>query len=59
MEGKMTSKKRGQLSLQEEKFIRENFQSLSIDEIANILNRGPKPVQRYIDENNLLALDSN
>lgn len=55
----MTSKKRGQLSLEEEKFIRENFQTLSIDEIAITLNRGPKPIQRYIDENNLLALDSN
>lgn len=55
----MTSKKRGQLSLEEEKFIRENFQSLSVDEIASVLNRGPKPIQRYIDENNLLALDSN
>lgn len=53
----MTSKKRGQLSLEEEKFIRENFQSLSVDEIAIKLNRGPKPIQRYIDENNLLATD--
>ena len=53
----MSTKKRGQLSLDEEKFIRENFQQLSIDEIANILNRGPNPIQRYIDENNLLALN--
>lgn len=51
------SKKRGQLSLDEEKFIRDNFRELSLDEIALHLNRSPKPIQRYIDDNNLLALN--
>ena len=47
-------KKRGQLSLDEEKFIRDNFGSLSIETIAAHLNRGTAPVQRYINENRLI-----
>jgi hypothetical protein len=47
-------KKRGQLSLDEEKFIRDNFGSLSIEAIAAHLNRGTAPVQRYINENRLI-----
>jgi hypothetical protein len=50
-------KKRGQLSLDEEKFIRENIKSLSIDSIANQLNRNEAPVKRYIEENSLLVSD--
>ena len=53
----MTSnpKKRGQLSLEEEKFIRENIQSLNIEQIAEKLNRNPAPIKRYISESkNLL-----
>jgi hypothetical protein len=50
----MSSKKRGQLSLDEEKFIRDNVKSLSIDNIAIQLNRNPQPVKRYILENRLL-----
>lgn len=46
-------KKRGQLSLDEEKFIRENIQSLTIDQIAQSLNRNPAPIKRYISESNL------
>lgn len=46
-------KKRGQLGLDEEKFIRDNFNSLSLDDIANYLNRSLAPVQRYIEENRL------
>lgn len=46
-------KKRGQLSLDEEKFIRDNISTLTIDQIATALNRSSSPVQRYIDENNL------
>jgi hypothetical protein len=46
-------KKRGQLSLDEEKFIRDNVSSLSVQEIADALNRGPDPVNRYIQENRL------
>lgn len=46
-------KKRGQLGLDEEKFIRDNFNSLSLDDIANHLNRSLAPIQRYIEENRL------
>ena len=46
-------KKRGQLSLDEEKFIRENIQTLTIDQIATTLNRNPAPIKRYISESNL------
>ena len=50
------AKKRGQLSLDEEKFIRENIELISIEEIANQLNRNTDPIKRYIDENQLYAL---
>lgn len=51
------AKKRGQLSLDEEKFIRDNITSLSVEQIANSLNRNIDPVNRYIDENQLYALE--
>lgn len=47
------AKKRGQLSLDEEQFIRENVQKLSLEQIADQLNRNTSPIQRYIDEQNL------
>lgn len=47
-------KKRGQLSLTEESYIRENIKSLSVDIIAQNLNRHEAPVKRYVRENNLL-----
>lgn len=46
-------KKRGQLSLDEEKFIRDNISTLSVDDIASNLNRSIAPVERYIEENRL------
>ena len=46
-------RKRGQLSLEEEKFIRDNFISMTINEIAIKLNRSENPIQRYINENEL------
>lgn len=46
-------KKRGQLSLDEEKFIREHLQLLTIEQIASQLNRNPAPIKRYISESNL------
>ncbi len=49
-------KKRGQLSLDEEKFIRDNIENLSIEDIANQLNRNIDPVKRYIDEEQLYGL---
>lgn len=49
------SRKRGQLSLEEEKYITDNFPNLSVDEIAVNLNRSIAPIQRYIKENQLLV----
>jgi hypothetical protein len=51
------AKKRGQLSLDEEKFIRDNINSLSIEEISEALNRTVDPIKRYITEEQLYALD--
>jgi hypothetical protein len=53
------AKKRGQLSLDEEKFIRNNIETLSITQIANSLNRNEAPINRYIDENQLYAMQEN
>jgi hypothetical protein len=50
-------KKRGQLALDEEKFIRDNIDSLSVEAIAEALNRNTAPINRYIEENNLYALE--
>jgi hypothetical protein len=50
-------KKRGQLSLDEEKFIRDSIGFMSVDNIASQLNRNIDPVNRYIEENNLYALE--
>lgn len=50
-------RKRGKLSLEEMKFIRENCFNLSIPEIAAAINRTEEPVRRYIDEQNLKARD--
>jgi hypothetical protein len=54
MESTNIPRKRGQLSLDEEKFIRDNVSSLSILDIANAINRNEAPVKRYITENSLL-----
>jgi len=51
------AKKRGQLSLDEEKFIRDNISSLDVESIAEQLNRNIEPINRYIDENQLFALN--
>lgn len=53
-----TSKKRGQLSLDEEKFIRDNYGQLNIDQIAESLNRNPDPIKRYIKENNVTTINN-
>lgn len=52
------SKKRGQLALDEEKYIKDNVKTLSIDQIAENLNRTIAPIKRYIQENRLLEDDS-
>lgn len=46
-------KKRGQLSLEEQQFIKDNVNNLSVEEISEQLNRSTNPVERYISENNL------
>jgi hypothetical protein len=48
------NKKRGQLSLDEEAFIRANVNKLTIQQIADSLNRNPPPIKRYITEQRLL-----
>jgi hypothetical protein len=52
------TKKRGQLSLDEEKFIRDNVKKLTIEQIANNINRSINPVKRYIIEQRLLEDDN-
>ena len=58
MENKSVPRKRGQLSLDEEKFIRDNVEQLSIEDIAKTLNRSDAPIKRYIKENQLLVSQS-
>lgn len=57
MENKPAPRKRGQLSLDEEKFIRDNIHALSVPDMASRLNRHSAPVERYIKENRLLGSD--
>jgi hypothetical protein len=52
------AKKRGQLSLDEEKYITENCKKLTIEQIAEHLNRNPPPIKKYIIQNRLLEDDS-
>lgn len=51
-------KKRGQLSLEEEKYIRDNIGNFSIEEIADYLNRSPAPIKRYVIESGLTQSDN-
>ena len=46
----MTSKipkKRGQLALEEQEYIRENFGKLTVEQIAEHLNRNTSPIKKY------------
>lgn len=52
------SKKRGQLSLTEEQYIKDNVDTSSIEEIAKALNRNTPPIKKYIEKNNLLQSES-
>ena len=47
------TKKRGKLSIDEMNFIRQNCFNISIEEIAETLNRTKTPVQKFIDKENL------
>lgn len=51
-------RKRGQLSLDEEKYIRENYTTLTVQEISDHLNRTVEPIKRYISENQLSLVES-
>lgn len=46
-------KKRGQLSLDEEDYIRQNVNVLSVQQISDHLNRNVAPIERYIAESGL------
>lgn len=49
------TRKRGKLSNGEMDYIRQNCFDLSVEEIAEYLNRTVEPVQKYIDKENLRA----
>lgn len=53
MTSKTGPKKRGQLSLEEEKFIRDNIGLLTIEQIAEQLNRSVKPVEKYLQQSKI------
>jgi len=53
MTSKKAPRKRGQLGLEEQEFIRDNIGTLSIEQIAEALNRTVKPVQRYVTESKI------
>ena len=55
MKKKAAPKKRGQLGLTEEQFIRDNYGILSVEEIAEHLNRSVAPINRFITENNVFS----
>ena len=57
MEANNIPRKRGQLSLDEEKYIRENYKALSLQQIADNLNRTVSPIKRYISENQLSIIE--
>jgi len=48
------SKKRGQLSTSEEKYIKDNISNSTVEQIAEALNRNPPPIQKFVEKNNLL-----
>lgn len=51
-------KKRGQLSLEEEKFIRDSFSTITIENIALQLNRNVLPIEKYINTNQLAVINN-
>lgn len=51
------ARKRGQLAVEEMNYIEQNCFDLSLEEIANHLNRTIEPIKRYIDKKNLKARD--
>jgi len=53
MKSKTPPRKRGQLSLEEEQYIRDHVSVLPVQQIAENLNRTIKPVERYITESKI------
>ena len=51
------SRKRGQLSLEEQQYIKDNFNKSTIEEIAEFLNRNPAPIKRFINDKHLIVPD--
>lgn len=51
------SRKRGQLSTEEMNYIEQNCFDLSLEEIAEKLNRTVEPIKKFIDKKNLKARD--
>ncbi len=51
------TRKRGKLSNQEMNYIRQNCFDLSLEEMANNLNRTIEPIKKFIDKENLKARD--
>jgi hypothetical protein len=51
-------KKRGHLGLDEEKYIRDNISTLTIEEIANHLNRSITPIEKYVQQSQLSSSSS-
>jgi len=51
------SRKRGKLSNKEMDYIRQNCFDISLEEIANNLNRTIEPIKKFIDKENLKARD--
>lgn len=58
MQHSSAPKKRGQLSLEEEKFIRDNFSTMTIEDIASSLNRNIPPIEKYINTNQLAVINN-
>lgn len=50
-------RKRGKLSLEERAFITENCSIMTVEQIADELNRTIEPIVRFIKENNLLKTE--
>jgi hypothetical protein len=49
------AKKVGKLSLEDESFIINNVSSMSLEEIADCLNRNVEPIKKFIDKKRLIA----
>jgi hypothetical protein len=51
-------KKRGQLSLEEEKYIRDNVNNYTIEDISKHLNRSIAPIEKYVQQTKLYSISN-